>query len=75
MCIVSAVHDSIQQQFPIYNSTGSVWTWELYYKLQEVIKKVEELDKLAGAPDCVDPAKAKFVAEILDYLEKKDKLK
>jgi len=81
MCVVSAVHDSVSQQFPLYPvypqgiSSNPQWTWDLYYKFQEMIKKVEEFDALINAKECLDPAKAEFLKEIYDYLKDKDKLK
>lgn len=59
MCVVSATHDYMRQRVPIRD-----WTRPAFDDYQEIIKRLEKLDKKLGQPDCVDPAKAEWMKEV-----------
>jgi hypothetical protein len=59
MCVMSVVHDYMREQVPIDNWTRP--TWEDFKKLKE---QVEDLDRKLGEPDCTDPEKEKYMAQV-----------
>lgn len=68
MCSVSVISDWGRTQIPQEN-----WTRSAFNEFREVIRRLEEIDRKLGQPDCEDPAKAAWMREVearLDKLEK-----
>ena len=66
MCTYSMVHDWAQT-IPL-----DTWTRPLFSEYQELIRRLEEIDKKLNLPEC-NPNKGEFIKEIekrLDRLEK-----
>jgi|HubBroStandDraft_4_1064222.scaffolds.fasta_scaffold04643_1 hypothetical protein len=61
MCFVSVVTASIPNQ---YLAPISQWDFQTVNDFQEVIKRLDAIDKRLGARDCVDPVKEKFFEEL-----------
>lgn len=66
MCVVSMVHDYGRKNFP------PVYEWDVddLTEYEEIIRRLDRLDRRFNQPDCVDPAKQKFMDEIRDRLSK-----
>ena len=67
MCIVSAISDygmnRIPQQYFQDPQIAVIWV-----KLNELAAKV---DALTGQPNCVDPAKEKFLNDLMEFMKEK----
>lgn len=60
MCVVSAIHDYGRQvQPPIWQLPNAIDVF------QDLVKHAEEFDKVAQQPHCEDPAKTKFLADLV----------
>ena len=81
MCAVSAVHDYFRQRPSLWPETGNIYTqpntpqlnqWdrETFEQLKEVLRRLGEIDKKLGEPDCVDPRKEAWMAEVETRLQK-----
>lgn len=57
--MVSAVMDYGRQNFPLQS-----WTPDLWAEFQALLRRVEALDAKMNQPDCHDPAKAKWMADV-----------
>lgn len=67
MCSVSATYDYFRQNVPL-----DQWTRPVYNDFQEVIRRLDALDKKLDQEDCHDPAKAEWMRAVerrLDALE------
>ena len=72
MCAVSATIGYFQDRhnslLPLPYSTQPLtapsWTPESVGLLKQILSKLERLDAMLGEPDCIDPAKAAFVADL-----------
>lgn len=64
MCMVSVVYD--------YGRTvpQTSWTPDTWSQFQEILKRIDELDKKLGEPECHDPMKAAWVKEVEERLKK-----
>ena len=62
--MVSVVYD--------YGKTvpATSWTPDSWSQFQEIIKRLNDLDKKLGEPECHDPAKAEWVKEVEERLAK-----
>lgn len=40
------------------------WTRPAFNEYQEILKRIEALDKKLGQPDCVDPAKEAWMRDV-----------
>ena len=85
MCVVSNVSDYYKDagpwrqhepfQWPQAAPPTLPWTQDSYLLLQELMKKMKELDEKLGLANCEDPKKAEWMKSIQDRLaalEKKD---
>jgi hypothetical protein len=70
MCAVSAVHDYYGNRPNLWPTPGLAgvagpqWTPQTLIDFKDIIKRLEALDAKLGEPDCVDPAKEAWVAEV-----------
>jgi hypothetical protein len=71
MCAVSATIQYFQDRhnslLPLPGALGypqPQWTPESVGLLKQILSKLERLDTMLGEPDCIDPAKAAFVADL-----------
>lgn len=63
MCMVSVIQD--------YGRTRidpTTWTQPVFNEYQEILRRLGELDKKLGEPDCEDPEKATWMKAIEDRL-------
>lgn len=67
MCAVSMIHDWAQA-LPMQS-----WNPITYQHYLDLIRRIEELDRKVGQPDCEDPAKAAFLKSIGDRLSNLEK--
>ena len=60
MCVVSAITQSIP------NNWGSPQNWpaQTVIDVDQILKKLDAIDKKLGAPECTDPNKDKFLADL-----------
>jgi len=58
MCMVSVVMDYGRRVQP------NTWTPQSFGDFQEIIRRLDLLDKKLGEPECHDPQKATWMAEI-----------
>jgi hypothetical protein len=65
MCAVSAVHDNYH-----WNVPQQQWTQPLFNEYQDIIRRLDALDKKLGQKDCEDPSKAHWMAEVQARLSK-----
>lgn len=65
MCAVSATMDYMRQYVPIQD-----WTRPQYNEFQEILKRLADLDAKLGQPDCHDPAKAEWMREVEERLDR-----
>ena len=63
MCAVSMMHDYFRQ-----NVTPEAWDPYKFRRYKDLIKLMEELDKLFNQPDCADPEKAEWLKDLEDRL-------
>lgn len=63
MCSVSMVHDWAKQIQP------DQWTRPMFDGYQELVRRLDELDKRTKQPECEDPSKADFMKRVLERLE------
>ena len=64
MCVVSVVQQWSGTQVPQEN-----WTRPIFNEYQEIIKKLEELDRKLGFGNCEDPAKAAWMKSVEERLK------
>ena len=64
MCAVSVVLDYMDKRVPLES-----WTIPIYSDFQEIIRRLEELDKKLDQADCIDPRKEKLLGRIERHLE------
>lgn len=62
MCMVS-VMSVAGAQIPVMD-----WTRPAFNEYQEILKRIEALDKKLGQPDCVDPAKEAWMKQVEERL-------
>lgn len=65
MCVVSATHDYMMKRTKYED-----WTRPAFNEYAEIIRRLGELDKKLGQPDCVDPAKDAWMRDIDERLRK-----
>lgn len=58
MCAVSVIYD-YGRQIP----TGQ-WTPDTYAQFQEIIRRLDELDRKLAQPECLDPDKTSWTAAV-----------
>lgn len=58
MCAVSAIY-AYGQQRPL-----TEWTQPGYDAFKNLLRTAEDFDRIAEQPDCEDPEKAKWMAEV-----------
>lgn len=58
MCVVSAVHQEAQT-WPL-----GYWNRDTFAEYQEIIRRLDAIDKALGLPDCGAEAKEKFVRDM-----------
>jgi hypothetical protein len=58
MCSVSAVHDYFGQRPSV------PWTPDTFRDYQEIVRRLDALDRKLGEPACDDPAKAAWMREV-----------
>jgi hypothetical protein len=59
MCAVSAVHDNYSIGVPLQQ-----WTRPLFNEYQDIIARLDALDKKLGQKECEDPSKAAWMREV-----------
>lgn len=64
MCTVSLMMEAGR------NIPPSQWDSSSFFQFQEIIQRLEQLDKKLGQPDCHDPAKAAWMKEVEDRLSR-----
>ena len=52
MCAVSVMYDYMRTAVPLHQ-----WTRPIFNEFQEIIQKLDRLDKQLDQPDCEDPSK------------------
>lgn len=65
MCSVSVINEYWRD-----NTEPHQWTRPMFDEYKEIIRRLEELDTKLGQPDCYDPAKAAWMREIEERLDK-----
>lgn len=65
MCAVSAVYDYYRQNVPI-----TQWTPDTFSEMQEIIRRLDELDRKLDQHECHDPAKAEWVRDVEERLQR-----
>jgi len=70
MCVYSAVIDSVRDQAWREPFNRTQWDWSAYQLLQEVLKRLDKIDKHLGLKDCVDDRKDVFMQELKELIEK-----
>ena len=80
MCVVSMVSDWYNDEWRRTNPPIQPWPqvapvtlpWDqtTYNLLQEIMKKMKELDEKLGLPNCEDPKKAEWMKSIEKRLKK-----
>ena len=65
MCLVSVISDWARTAVPPVQ-----WTRPAFDEYQEIIRRLQELDRKLGQPDCEDPAKMQFMKEIDERLRR-----
>lgn len=63
MCAVSAMYDYGRTMIPLQD-----WTRPAFNEFQEILKRIEALDKKLGQPDCEDPTKAAWMQQVEERL-------
>jgi len=58
MCSVSVIHDYFQQRPAIK------WDRDTLTEYQEIVRRLDALDKKLGEPPCDDPSKAAWMREV-----------
>lgn len=65
MCVVSNIYDYGRKVWPTYPTVSPpAPTPEQWEAFRELVEKARKFDELAGQPDCEDPTKAEWMAEI-----------
>ena len=64
MCTVSMVYDFAHKLPP------QVWNPVIYNDFSELIRKLDEIDRKLGLPDCHDPKKAEFMKSVEERLKR-----
>lgn len=72
MCVVSNIFDYGRYRVPYNTWTQTPGAWDAYKKLIEAGK---QFDEVAKEPDCEDPGKAEWMAEIEERLRKLEESK
>jgi hypothetical protein len=65
MCTVSAIMDYGQYRIPLQQ-----WTPDSWADFKEIIRRLDALDKKLDQPDCVDPAKQRWMQEVEERLRR-----
>lgn len=65
MCATSAVMD-----YGRFNIPQEQWTRPAFDEFKEILRRLEALDEKLDQPDCEDPEKAKWMAEVEERLKK-----
>ncbi len=65
MCVVSVVNDYFRENVPAQS-----WDWEAFDAFQRSLLDLAKLDQRFNQPDCEDPAKLAWQAEIRARLDK-----
>lgn len=65
MCVVSAMVDYGRTYIPL-----TTWTQDTYSEFQEILLRLEELDRKLEQPDCHDPKKAEWMKEVEERLNR-----
>ena len=68
MCTVSMIHDWAK------NIPDPQWTRPMFNEYNELIRRLDEIDKKLGLANCEDPEKAAFIKRIEKRLNKLEKL-
>ena len=58
MCVTSVIQD-FAGQLPQH-----IWTRDTFSEYQEILRRLGELDRKLGQPDCVDPAKEAWMRDV-----------
>jgi hypothetical protein len=67
MCVVSYVHDYYTNPLRLNTIT---WTQDSFDDLKRALEILERLDAKTEQPDCVDPAKARWMSEVEERLKR-----
>ena len=65
MCAMSVVMDYGRMRIP-----PNQWTPESFGDFKEILRRLDALDQKLGQPECHDPAKAAWMREVEERLEK-----
>lgn len=65
MCAVSATMDYFRTTVPVQQ-----WTRPAFDEAKEILRRLEELDKKLDQADCHDPAKAAWMREVEERLQR-----
>ena len=65
MCVVSVVSDWASTTVPV-----TTWTTSNWGEYQEIIRRLEELDRKLGFANCEDPAKQAWMENVEKRLKK-----
>lgn len=61
MCAVSMMYDYMQRNVP---PISPYWTQPNLSDFKEIIRRLDNLDRKLDQKDCVDPDKAKYLADV-----------
>jgi len=65
MCAVSGILDYGRQNIPLTN-----WTRDTFAEYKEIIRRLEELDRKMGEPNCERPGKRAWMKKVEERLAK-----
>ena len=68
MCFVSLVLTGMQER-----TQPAQYNWPIFNEFQEILRRLESIDKKLGQPECHDPEKEKFLQKIQKELESQAK--
>lgn len=69
MCVVSNMIDTAREQWPPIQT----WPAPVPQEMQEIIRRLADIDRKLGAKDCYDPKKEQFLKDLSDRVAKLEK--
>lgn len=68
MCVVSVVTQSIPNQWGAIGNSPA-WDYQTASTLQEILRRLDAIDKKMGATECTDPNKSAFLEALDNYVK------
>lgn len=65
MCTTSAILDYGRLRIPDY-----YWTWPYWSEYQEILRRLDHLDRHLHQPDCTDPHKGEWMQTVEERLRR-----